>query len=200
MVWVDESLGPDKERFGDQLKEVPVGFPYLHKHAGEVPLDPKLVSQLRSGRFYARHAGTFEYDGKLFSWVLVIDGNRRALDEYDTLGRERSQRSGIPLNDQRGCYLCSQGLKICEFRDLFSLVGGDYEILAEAKAFRHYLFLLNGYFELVTDRNSIKQSDEALLSEREFHKCITRALDGIRNGGPDIRDGVDHNGCLQVTS
>jgi len=197
MVWVDEGAGPDKERFEDQLKEVPVGFPYLHKHTGEAPLDPKYVSQLRSGRFYARHAGTFEYEGRPFSWVLVIDGNRRALDEYDTLGRERSQRSGIPLSDQRGSYLCSHGIKICEFKDLFSRVGGDYEILAEPKAFRHYLFLLNGPFELVTDRNTIKQSDEALLSDSDFHTRIKKALDGIRNGGTDIRDGVDHNGVFR---
>jgi hypothetical protein len=197
MVWVDERVGPEKERFGDQLKEVPAGFPYLRKHTGEAPLDPKYVSQLRSGRFYARHAGTFEYEGRPFSWILVVDGNRRALDEYDTLGRERSRRSGIPLSDQRGSYLCSHGMKICEFKDLFSLVGGDYEILAEPKAFRHYLFLLNGPFELVTDRNSIKQSDEALLSDSDFHTRIKKALDGIRNGGTDMRDGVDHNGVFR---
>lgn len=196
-VWVDEGVGAGHERFGQQLKEAPIGFPYLHRHVGEPPLDPKQVSQLRSGSFYARHAGTFEHEGRPYSWILAIDGNRRALNEYATLGRERSPRSGIPLTDQRGTYLCSQGIKICEFKELFSLVGGDYAILAEPKAFRHYVFLLNGHFELVTDRNAIKQSDEELLADRDFYDRIRKGLDGIRNGGPDIRHGVDHNGVFR---
>src|SRR5208337_371220 len=104
-IWVDENIDPGKDGFMDQLKEIPAGFPYLEKPKG-IPLGPKEVAQMSSARFCARHAGTFEHNDQIYTWVLALDGNRKALEEYITLNRSgKSPRSGLPLTEQRGIFL-----------------------------------------------------------------------------------------------
>jgi|GEM_PF-569481 len=189
-VWVDEGLEPDHDRFWQQLKEIPAGYPYL-EIPQQVPLGPKEISQLKSGRFYSRHAGTFEFEDETYTWILAVDGSRRALDEYDTLGRQKSSRSGIPLSTQRGPHLCAEGIKICQYNRLF-LDLSDYDILADPRSFPYYTFFLDGPFHLVTDRNAVTAVDEKTLNEPDFRVHLKRALDSILHTGEDRRNGVDH--------
>jgi hypothetical protein len=195
-IWVDENVDVDKEGFTNQFKEIPCGFPYLEKPKG-IPLGPKDVQQMASARFYARHAGTFEYNDQIYTWILAIDGNRKALEEYITLNRQgKSPRSGLPLTEQRGIFLCSQGIKICQFPTLFES-DDKYDLLSQSKAAAHFLFLLDGPFELVTDRNNVKASDVSTLIETAFLRHLKKALDGIYNGGEEKRDGIDHNAVFR---
>jgi len=196
-IWVDENIDAGKDGFMDQLKEIPAGFPYLEKPKG-IPLGPKDVAQISSARFCARHAGTSEHNDQIYTWILAIDGNRKALDEYITLNRSgKSPRSGLSLTEQRGIFLCSQGIKICAFPKLFENPdpGTDdkYSTLSESKATPHFLFLLDGPFELVTDRNNVKASDINTLMDSNFRQHLRKALNGIYNGGEAKRDGIDHN-------
>ena len=196
LIWVDENIDFGKDGFIDQLKQIPSGFPYLEKAKG-IPLGPKDVAQMASARFYARHAGTFEHNDQTYTWVLAIDGNRKALDEYMTLNRSgKSPRSGLPLTEQRGIFLCSQGIKICPFPRLFEADPGTddkFSVLSESKAASHFLFLLDGPFELVTDRNDVKASDISTLTDSNFRQHLRKALNGIYYGGEANRDGIDHN-------
>lgn len=191
LVWIDKDIDESDERFSSQLVRIPPGYPYLRKPV-KTPAGPKQITSLRNGRFYARHAGTFEYNDEYYTWILAIDGHQRALDEYESLNRHGAPRSGLKLSDQRGVHLCAQGIKICNYNELFEGLS-DYEILSNPKAVPHYIFLLDGPFHLVTDRNAVTNSDLKTLSDGSFRKEIGKALDSIAQGGEDLRDGIDHN-------
>jgi hypothetical protein len=108
------------------LEEVKAGYPYLpkpdeqDKSQIQSPIKgPQIVSKLSDGRFSSRAATTFEFEERTYCLILAIDGNRRALEKYEQLGRKGHKKYGIRLTDQRGTFICSEGVKICQFNQLF---------------------------------------------------------------------------------
>ena len=154
------------------LESVPQGWPYL-KRSEESAEPPSVVQQLRSARFQARHATAFKFADRHYSIILAIDGNRRAHEEYPMLGRRgpQNRRSGIALSDIRGALLASNGIVVCQYRQIF-----DHPLLEDWRILQygaeHYTLIIDGTFELVTNRDALAPSSLAILRDQEFVKQI----------------------------
>ena len=162
--------------------EIPFGFPYLTKDTDAADPDvksPSEVSKLSDGRFYDRFAKKINFGGNAYNLILAIDGNRRAHEKYAALGRRGDPRSGIRLADQRGCFVASSGIKVCSFTtDLFqSDILEDYKIFGDADSVTHYLFVIEGQFDLVTNRNALSRAAFKVLHEPEFLRHIKTFFD-----------------------
>lgn len=165
----------------ETLSKVPVGYPYLPKpdepNKSQIK-SPNELSRLRDGQFYSRHAITFQFDNRTYCLALAIDGNRRALNNYPELDRRGQKRSGIRLTDQRGTFICSQGVKICPYSEIFeSSKLQDYAVLGKDEGQSHYIFMINGNFELVTNRTSITETALKVLKDELFIDKIKQFFD-----------------------
>jgi Histidine kinase-, DNA gyrase B-, and HSP90-like ATPase len=107
-----------------KLENIPPGYPYIDKPnflpgiEDYILKTPAEIKRLNSGRFYYRKAHVFKFvDGKTYSLVLAIDGNRRALESYEDLDRQGKKKSGIGFSSQRGTFVCSEGVKICPYNE-----------------------------------------------------------------------------------
>ena len=160
------------------LAHIPQGWHYLPPPE-EKTESPAVVHQLRNGRFYARHSTTFKYADRHYSIILAIDGNRRALEGYEELGRRGSKRCGITISDLRGVLLASNGITVCPFRQLFDLpLLEDWKILQDGA--EHFTLIIDGNFELVTNRDALAPSSLAILRDQEFTKQIRSFLQNIQ--------------------
>ncbi|ERT07613.1 hypothetical protein M595_2435 [Lyngbya aestuarii BL J] len=167
----------------DKLTKISSGYPYLEQPNNLEHLTikkPKEVSRLSDGRFHDTNATTFEFQERTYCITLAIDGHRRALELYKELDRQGRQgrRSGIRLTDQRGTFICSEGVKICQYNELFDHSDlADYTILSSSKAQSHYILMINGSFQVVTDRNSLSEGGLKLMKNDNFIKKIKSFLD-----------------------
>ncbi len=156
---------------------IPFGYPYLDKGKPDPNLKgPAQVSRLRDGRFFSRAAKKFTVGPNRFSIVMAIDGNRRAHDEYSNLGRKGQGKSGIRLSDQRGLFIAVKGIKICKYPDLLLSLEG-YEVLSEGDAPSHYSIIIDGDFDLVTNRSALSKRAYDTLSDPNFVGEIKKFLD-----------------------
>lgn len=163
-----------------QAVNVPFGYPYLEKGN----LDPNLkgpsqVARLRDGRFFSRAAKKFSVGPNKFSIIMAIDGNRRAHDEYPNLGRKGQGKSGIRLSDQRGLFIAVKGIKICKYPDLLTGLDG-YEVLSEGDATSHYTIIIDGDFDLVTNRSALSKRAYDTLVDPSFTSEVKKFLDAQR--------------------
>jgi hypothetical protein len=117
------------------LQKIEAGYPYLHKPNDlDKSLSPAEISHLNNGRFSARGAATFVFEGITYCLALAIDGNRRCHDKYEELDRKGKKKSGIRLTDQRGLFICSEGVKICRYNEIFEHPQlTDYAVLGMSK-------------------------------------------------------------------
>ncbi|MCE2696091.1 MAG: ATP-binding protein [Nostocales cyanobacterium LE14-WE4] len=170
-----------KKRTKYSLQEVDAGYPYLEKpdSSEESKIKtPSQISRLNDGNFYARYCSTFSYEETTYCIVLAIDGNRRALKKYQELDRKGSTRSGVKLSDQRGVFISSEGVRICVYNEIFeSSYLQDYNLLADSKAQSHYLLIINGSFDVVTNRNSLTDSSRQILKDELFIAKVKDFLD-----------------------
>jgi hypothetical protein len=163
--------------------EIPHGFPYLEK-SNEVDVKtPALVSRLRDGRFFSRAAKSFQVGGITYSVILAIDGNRRAHEEYQYLDRKGKARSGVRLGDQRGLFISVNGIKICKYLELLESID-DYGILADGDSSSHFCMVIDGEFDLVTNRNSLSKKAFDTLHDPDFIKEIKKFLDNQKRTDP----------------
>lgn len=167
------------------LSKIPVGYPYLSKpdESNKAQIKkPFEVSRLRDGQFYSRRATTFQFEDRTYCLILAIDGNRRVLNNYDELDRRGQKRSGIRLTDQRGTFICSQGVKICSYNQIFEHSKlEDYALLGKDDGQSHYVFMINGSFELVTNRNDLSESALKILKNEVFIERIKNFFDKAMN-------------------
>ena len=164
---------------------IPEGYPYLKVDTSEDVKSPAKISRLRDGRFHSRHAKSFTIAGQKFSVALAIDGNKRAHENYNYLDRKGGPRSGIRLIDQRGLFISVNGIKICRYLDIFSNSElSDYEILGEGDSPSHYTLIIDGNFDLVTNRNSLSRNAFETLSNTELLKQIKKFLDDTKKSDP----------------
>jgi hypothetical protein len=171
-LWVAESGGVGR------LEEVPAGWMYLDTEGDSFDASPAEVTQLRSGRFFSRHAAPFKHGSEYFSVILAIDGNRRALDRYPGLARRGGSNSGLKLSHTRGALLSSRGIVIGSYPQLWNLPGlGDsaYGILAEGTD--HYTLIVDGPFDLVTNRDAPAPSASLILKDARFAQHIRTQLE-----------------------
>ncbi|MFO1494937.1 MAG: hypothetical protein U1F26_09775 [Lysobacterales bacterium] len=160
--------------------DVPFGFPYLSKPDGKDEVkSPQQISRLRDGRFCSRTAKSFSVAGKKYSAILAIDGNRRAHEEYPALDRKGKARSGVRLGDHRGAFISVKGIKIAKHAELLSNIP-EYSVLAEGDAYSHYMLVIEGDFDLVTNRNALSKQAYDELSDPEFAKKFKEFLDSFR--------------------
>ncbi|MCM2564101.1 ATP-binding protein [Janthinobacterium kumbetense] len=155
---------------------IPHGFPYLEKPNVEDAKSPAAVSRLRDGRFFSRAAKAIQVGGKTYSLILAIDGNRRAHEEYQNLDRKGKTRSGVRLGDQRGLFISVNGIKICKYLELLENID-DYGVLADAESSSHFCIIIDGEFDLVTNRNSLSKKAFDTLTDPEFLKEFKKFLD-----------------------
>lgn len=164
-----------------RLFDIPFGYPYLEtKDADPTVKSPSQISRLRDGRFYSRSAKTFSISGNKYSIIFAIDGNRRAHDEYRHLARKGQSKSGVRLSDHRGAFVSVKGIKICKYPDMLSSID-DYSILAEGDSPSHYTLIVEGDFDLVTNRNALSKKAYDTLADPEFLKRVKEFLDSQRN-------------------
>lgn len=179
----------------DTCKKIEAGYPYLHKPNDldkSLISSPAKVSRLNDGRFSARGAATFSFEGITYCLTLAIDGNRRALDKYEELDRQRSKKSGIRLTDQRGLFICSDGVKICQYNEIFEHSKlADYAVLGTSSAKLHYIFMINGTFDVVTNRTSITEAALKTLNNDSFIEKIKQFLDAAKINIECFRELVD---------
>jgi hypothetical protein len=175
-MWLTNGDGKGK------LELVPFGWPYLEAPVGEQTVHaPHDVRQMRSARFAARYATTFSYEDRYYTLILAIDGERRALEGYPMLGRQGAARSGIPLADQRGVYLCSNGIEVCAFDKLFDKPQlKSWSILKNGRS--HFVMFIDGKFDLVTNRNAPAPSATSVLGAPGFLDKVTKFLDDSAQG------------------
>jgi hypothetical protein len=163
------------------VKEIPFGFPYLAKPESKDEVkSPQQISRLRDGRFSSRTAKSFSVAGKKYSVIVAIDGNRRAHEEYSALDRKGKARSGVRLGDHRGAFISVKGIKIAKHSDILAN-NSEYSVLAEGDAYSHYLLVLEGDFDLVTNRNALSKHAYDELSDPEFAKKFKEFLDNFRS-------------------
>ncbi|GAB3443371.1 hypothetical protein NX773_22085 [Massilia solisilvae] len=159
--------------------QIPHGFPYLEK-SNEVDVKtPAQVSRLRDGRFFSRAAKCFQVGGATYSIIMAIDGNRRAHEEYLHLDRKGKGRSGIRLGDQRGLFISVNGIKICKYLELLESID-EYRVLADGDSSTHFCIIIDGEFDLVTNRNSLSKKAFDTLLDPEFIKEVKKFLDAQR--------------------
>ncbi len=188
-----------------QLEEINSGYPYIDKIDKQdfiIPgmeeysrKSPTEIKRLNSGRFYYRSAQPFKFDGITYCLVLAIDGNRRALEYYEELDRQGKKKSGIGFSSQRGTFICSEGLKICSYNEIFnhSLLQ-DYMVLSDGKAMTHYVLMINGSFQLVTDRNSLSGTSIKTLRNEHFLEHIKSFLDRAWNDSKVFKELIQRIG------
>lgn len=173
------------------LKKVEAGYPYLNEPDDLDQLaikSPAQVSSLNHGSFSARGSMTFLFEGITYCLVLAIDGNRRAQLKYPELGRKGDKRSGIRLTDQRGTFICSEGVKICHYNEIFEHGKlANYAVLGTSNGQSHYILMINGSFDVVTNRNSLTeaalrvlQDDSFIEKIKEFFDAATKKLNVFR--------------------
>ncbi|WP_321901756.1 ATP-binding protein [Burkholderia cenocepacia] len=163
-----------------KLFSIPFGYPYLDTMDADVNVKtPSQVSRLRDGRFFSRSAKSFSVGGNKYSIVFSVDGNRRAHEEYANLARKGQSKSGIKLSDHRGVFVSVKGIKICKYLDLL-LSLEDYSILSEGDSPSHYAIIIDGDFDLVTNRNALSKKAYDTLSDPEFIKKVKEFLDAQR--------------------
>lgn len=166
---------------GDNFVDVPFGFPYLAVGPEIDIKSPLEVARLRDGRFFARHAKRFKYGNSSYSLVLAVDGNRRAHDGYVNLDRKGASKSGLRLGDQRGVVISVNGIKICRFNEIFFRPElEDYQVLSESDSSSHYLLVLDGPFDLVTNRNSVSKSAAGVFEDAGFIAEVKKFLDDAK--------------------
>ena len=173
--------GSELTIFSDgEAHKVPFGFPYLEKGAPDPNLkSPAKISRLRDGRFVSRSAKRFLVGANKFSIIMAIDGNRRAHDEYRNLARKGQGKSGIRLSDQRGLFISVKGIKICKYPELFASLD-DFEVLGEGDAPSHYTLVIDGDFDLVTNRSALSKRAFDTLSDPSFVAEVRKFLDAFR--------------------
>ncbi|MGB3533084.1 MAG: hypothetical protein WBA13_06155 [Microcoleaceae cyanobacterium] len=178
-----------------KLELIPTGYPYINKQDSNRTLTPANVKQLNKGRFQERFAKTFEFEEITYCLALAIDGNQRALEYYEDLNRQRgkrSERSGIPLSSQRGTFICSEGIKICPYNEIFDHpILQKYSVLSNNKAQTHYVFMINGSFKLVTNRNSFSEAAIKTLRNEQFLEKIKSFLDKSSNDSQVFKELID---------
>ena len=173
--------GADFNIYSDgNTSAVPFGYPYLDQGT----LDPNLkgpaeVARLRDGRFFSRAAKRFLVGSNKFSLTLAIDGNRRAHDEYKYLARKGQAKSGIRLSDQRGVFVSVKGIKICKYPELLAAIPG-YEVLSEGDATSHYSLIVDGDFDLVTNRSALSKRAYDTLTDPAFLAEVKKFLDALK--------------------
>ena len=156
---------------------IPHGFPYLEKPGIELDIkSPAQVSRLRDGRFFSRAAKTFQVGSITYSIVMAIDGNRRAHEEYQNLDRKGKAKSGVRLGDQRGLFISVNGIKICKYLELLETVD-EYRVMTDGDSSSHFCIIIDGEFDLVTNRNSLSKKAFDTLHDPEFVKEIKKFLD-----------------------
>ena len=167
-----------------KLVTVPHGYPYLPVLTDDVQLaSPNEVSRLRDGRFCGRYATVIDHGGRKYSLILSIDAKRRTLDGYKELGQQKNSGCGIPLSSQRGTFLAAHGIKICSYNQLFesdALAG--FEVLGDDT--EHHLFIIDGPFELVTNRNAPAPNALQLLSDKTFLEKVKLFLEDVVHKRP----------------
>lgn len=164
-----------------KLFTIPFGYPYLDTKDADVNVKaPSQVSRLRDGRFFSRAAKSFSVSGNKYTIICAVDGNRRAHEEYSNLARKGKSKSGIRLSDHRGVFISVKGIKICKYPDLL-LSMDDYAVLAEGDSPSHYTLIIDGDFDLVTNRNALSKKAYDTLSDAEFIKKIKEFLDTQRS-------------------
>lgn len=170
---------------GEKYLEVPYGFNYLPEDKEKDVKDPVEVARLRDGRFSMRAAKRFTHGAKSYAFVLTVDGNRRALDGYQHLDRKGAAKSGIRLADQRGIWVSANGIKISRFNDILARTElEDYSVLADQEAISHYHIIIDGDFELVTNRNAVSRSASSALDDADFITEFKKFLDKVRSDSP----------------
>lgn len=166
----------------DAYVEVPYGFPYLAGEVDKDVKDPLEVARLRDGRFSARAAKRIVYAGQSYAFVLTVDGNRRAHDGYEHLDRKGASKSGVRLADQRGVWVSANGIKISRFNEILARTELEsYSVLADAESSSHYQLIIDGDFELVTNRNSVSRSSTSALDDSVFVTDLKKFLDSARD-------------------
>ncbi|MCB9705528.1 MAG: hypothetical protein H6711_26895 [Myxococcales bacterium] len=180
---------------GDTFKVIPAGYPYISRPTDQeaaVSKPPASVARLRDGRFVARHAKKFKLADSVFCITLAVDGNRRALEHYPQLGRRGSRRSGIRLTDNRGTFVCAQGVKVCPYNEIFeSEQLTRYSELMRDSGQAHFVLLIDGHFSLVTNRNSLAEESLKVLRSPDFLGEIRKFLDAAYGSDSVVRQLVD---------
>ena len=157
--------------------EIPFGYPYLAIEKQELDVkSPANVSRLRDGRFCSRAAKAFSVGGENYSIIMSIDGNRRSHEEYKSLDRKGKTKSGLRLSEQRGVFISVNGIKICKYLDILDELD-DYKVMADGESPSHYSIIIDGNFDLVTNRNSLSKKAFDTLSNPDFIKEIKSFLD-----------------------
>ena len=179
----------------DKLEKVKAGYPYLAKpddpDQSQIK-SPAKISKLNDGRFFGRAAYTFRFQDTTYCLTLAIDGNRRALDKYGELDRRGKKKSGIRLTDQRGTFICSDGVKICEYNEIFEHSKlEDYAVLGTASGKSHYIFMINGTFDVVTNRNSLTDTALSILKEDSFIDNIKQFFEQAKSRIIVFRELID---------
>ncbi|UUE09316.1 ATP-binding protein [Dickeya zeae] len=180
---------------GESIQVIEQGYPYLDIDTkdSEVPLLASKLSRLRSARFYARKAKVIRYQGQKYSIIFAMDGNRRALEKYANLDRQGATKSGMKLSEQRGTYISSQGIKTCNYNQLWlePSLSSDYACLYDNDSQSHYLFIIDGPFDLVTNRNSISNDAFSVLKDPAFINQIKDFLETAKVDLEVFRDYID---------
>ncbi|MEB3281568.1 MAG: hypothetical protein VKK42_21870 [Lyngbya sp.] len=184
-----------------ELKPIRSGYPYIDKPYALPGYDkflyksPTEIKKLHQGQFFDRIAQTIKFEGITYCLALAIDGNRRALDYYEDLDRQGKKKSGILFSSQRGIFIGSEGIKICSYNEIFnhSLLQ-EYSALSDSKAQTHYIFMINGSFQLVTDRNSLSEASIKILKNDQFIEKIKIFLDRAKSESSIFSDLINRVG------
>lgn len=178
---------------GEELHFIEPGYPYIEVDTDiEPPLLASKLSRLRAARFYDRKAKVIRYKGQKYSFILALDGNRRALEKYSNLDRQGASKSGLKLTDQRGTYISSQGIKTCIYSQLWQeALLNEYSCLADNDIQSHYLFLIDGPFDLVTNRNSISNDALKILKEIDFINLVKDFIDECSRDNVYFKDFIE---------
>ncbi|MGK7921024.1 MAG: hypothetical protein AB4080_13550 [Trichodesmium sp.] len=83
-------------------------------------------------------------------------------------------------------------MKICAYNKIFEHpLLEDYSILGDAKVKPHYILIINGSFNVVTNRNSLTDDSKQILKDDSFLEHIKKFLDEAQRQVPVFRELIE---------
>jgi hypothetical protein len=83
-------------------------------------------------------------------------------------------------------------VRICAYNEIFeSSYLQDYKLLSDSKSQLHYLLIINGSFDVVTNRNSLTDSSRQILKDESFIEKIKQFLDEAKRQIPVFKEFIE---------
>ncbi len=189
--------------------EVPYGFPYIPQVDRDSEVrEIKAGARLESLTSFVARLGPVEFTRAgptgptPVAIFCIMDSFNSKLEQYEGLDRTGHQRSGLTLKSVQGIVISCRGIFVTSFRGdalariLDSLVTQDENPNSslekvtkmalttwnQKNSLQNLMIVVDGHFDLKTDRNGITPAETQRLCEKDFLLNLGCAIQQFRDG------------------